>query len=218
MNLAARLEGMCKQYGVEVLISGAMYRRVEGAFLALPLDRVVAAGKSQAADIYELVAERKGAVLALKRRCAAFAEVVAAYSARDFAGALLRAAAYEAAEGPDMAAAKYVARCRVFLESPPPDGLGLYRGAHVQVGDASSGEGGAAASAVESKAEAWSCGAPSWQGSARRAIQGANIRLVFARAAPSARDVYGSSSIINRQLLRVSGQRGFTYLALSPQQ
>ena len=135
MNLAARLEGMCKQYGVEVLISGAMYRRVEGAFLAQPLDRVVAAGKSQAADIYELVAERKGAVLALKRRCAAFAEVVAAYSARDFAGALLRAAAYEAAEGPDMAAAKYVARCRVFLESPPPDGLGLCRGAHVQVGD-----------------------------------------------------------------------------------
>ena len=31
MNLAARLEGMCKQYGVEVLISGAMYRPVRRA-------------------------------------------------------------------------------------------------------------------------------------------------------------------------------------------
>jgi adenylate cyclase len=56
VNLAARLESMCKQYGVEVLISGRMRRLAGDAFLARRIDRVVAYGRRGATDIYELVA------------------------------------------------------------------------------------------------------------------------------------------------------------------
>ena len=121
MNLASRLEAMCKQYGIEVLISGHMHARVEGRFLARPLDRVVAAGKTRATDIYELVAERAGATERQARRCAEFAAVVAAYRARDFAGALRLAAGYEAEFGRDVAAGKYAERCARLLERPPPE-------------------------------------------------------------------------------------------------
>ena len=47
---------MCKQYGVEVLISGRMRRLAGDAFLARRIDRVVAYGRRGATDIYELVA------------------------------------------------------------------------------------------------------------------------------------------------------------------
>jgi adenylate cyclase len=56
VNLAARLESMCKQYGVEILISGYMRALAGEAFLARRVDRVVAYGRSSTTDIYELVA------------------------------------------------------------------------------------------------------------------------------------------------------------------
>jgi adenylate cyclase len=119
VNLAARLESMCKHYGVEILLSGHMYARVEAAFLARPIDRVVAVGKTRPTDIYELVAERATATERQRRQCQDFHEVVAAYRAREFAAALRLAAAYEAAYGGDVAASKYRERCEWLLASPP---------------------------------------------------------------------------------------------------
>ncbi len=62
MNLAARLESMCKQYGVEILISGCMRTLAGDAFLARHVDRVVAYGRSGTTDIYELVATQDTAL------------------------------------------------------------------------------------------------------------------------------------------------------------
>ena len=56
VNLAARLESMCKQYGVEILVSGRMRHLAGNNFLARRIDRVVAYGRNAATDIYELVA------------------------------------------------------------------------------------------------------------------------------------------------------------------
>jgi hypothetical protein len=47
---------MCKQYGVEILISGYMRILAGDAFLARRVDRVVAYGRRGTTDIYELVA------------------------------------------------------------------------------------------------------------------------------------------------------------------
>ena len=122
VNLASRLEGMCKHYGVEILISGEMYSRVKADFLARPVDRVVAVGKTNATDIYELVAERAGAAPPLLLRCLDFAAVVAAYRERDFSCALGLATAFEVEHGPDPVAAVYIERCKQLLVDPPlPD-------------------------------------------------------------------------------------------------
>ena len=120
VNLASRLEAMCKQYGVDILVSGETYRRVQADFLARPVDRVVAVGKSTATDIYELVSERSTATPQMQLRCDQFAAVVESYRARDFAVALGLAMAFEAKHGPDAVAAKYIDRCRQALREPPP--------------------------------------------------------------------------------------------------
>lgn len=119
VNLAARLESMCKHYGVEILVSGHMYAQVESDFLARPIDRVVALGKTRPTDVYELVAERPAATERQRRQCRYFERVVVAYSGREFAAALRLAAAYEAEFGGNVAAGKYRERCERLLTSPP---------------------------------------------------------------------------------------------------
>jgi adenylate cyclase len=119
VNLASRLEAMCKQYGVAVLISGSLYALVCHRFLVRPIDRVVAVGKQRAVDIYELVGELDSATPEDRRRCSDFEAVVEAYRARDFARALALAEAFAGAFPGDVAARKYAERCRCFMECPP---------------------------------------------------------------------------------------------------
>ena len=121
MNLASRLEAMCKQYGVAVLISGSLHALVRHRFLARPIDRVVAVGKRRAVDIFELVCELDHATPEDRRRCSDFEAVVEAYRARDFARALELAAAFAGAFPDDVATRKYAERCRCFMECPPSE-------------------------------------------------------------------------------------------------
>jgi class 3 adenylate cyclase len=57
INLASRLEGLCKHYGVGVICSEATQERLpsDAGFFCRRLDLVRVAGKSQAVHIYELV-------------------------------------------------------------------------------------------------------------------------------------------------------------------
>jgi len=58
VNLAARLEGACKQYGVTTLVSGSVYAEAAAELVFRELDRVTVRGKSEAVDVYELVGRR----------------------------------------------------------------------------------------------------------------------------------------------------------------
>ena len=55
VNLASRLEGLTKQYGVAIIISKATYDRLESHYCIRPLDLVEVKGKSQAVEIYEVL-------------------------------------------------------------------------------------------------------------------------------------------------------------------
>jgi adenylate cyclase len=57
VNLAARLEGLNKQYGTEILISEAVYARVKERFRCRYVDSVVAKGMIAQTRIYELLEE-----------------------------------------------------------------------------------------------------------------------------------------------------------------
>jgi len=52
VNLAARLEGINKLYGTEILLSGAIAERVRAEIPVCRIDRVCVKGKSQAEDVY----------------------------------------------------------------------------------------------------------------------------------------------------------------------
>jgi adenylate cyclase len=57
VNLASRLEAICKMYGVEIVISEFTYALVKDKMVARLLDCVSVKGKKQGVSIYELVAE-----------------------------------------------------------------------------------------------------------------------------------------------------------------
>jgi adenylate cyclase len=59
VNLAARLEGLNKEYGTKILVSEAVRKRVESCFRFNSIALVIAKGMTTETRVYELV----GAVL-----------------------------------------------------------------------------------------------------------------------------------------------------------
>jgi adenylate cyclase len=58
INLAARLEGLNKDYGTSILVSEALKARAEPAFVFRSVDRIMPKGFAEAFTIYELRCER----------------------------------------------------------------------------------------------------------------------------------------------------------------
>jgi adenylate cyclase len=61
VNLAARLEGLNKNYGTQVLVTAALQQRVASRFLFRRVDRIRPKGFGEAVEIYELRCERNAA-------------------------------------------------------------------------------------------------------------------------------------------------------------
>ena len=55
VNLAARLEGVNKQYGTKTLISGAVFKKVKDLYLCREVDLLTVKGKSKVITVYELL-------------------------------------------------------------------------------------------------------------------------------------------------------------------
>ena len=114
VNLASRLEGLCKYYGVQIVVSDATMRRCSGIVFR-ELDLVRVKGKREAVAMYAAVGLEADVDAAPLAR---YAQALAAYRARDFAAAL---ALFQAAPQ-DATTRIYLARCARHLEqAPPPD-------------------------------------------------------------------------------------------------
>lgn len=120
-NQASRMEGLNKVYGTEILVSGEVAQLTADRFLWRHIDRIVAAGTTEAHEIYEPLGEiedsaRHSEFLARWRACHA------AYDAGRFKEALtgFRATAdLRPADGPSRV---FIARCTAFLRDGTPPG------------------------------------------------------------------------------------------------
>ncbi|WP_338847193.1 adenylate/guanylate cyclase domain-containing protein [Massilia sp. W12] len=116
VNLAARLEGLCKKYAVGVIVSEATAQACPDICLR-ELDKVRVKGKSQAVRIYQ----------ALGLRSQTSADALAALQAYHAALQLYRAAEFDAAFAAfcaledDAVTELYRARCARFLKDPPQE-------------------------------------------------------------------------------------------------
>lgn len=123
MNLAARLEPLCKQYGVTVLVSQAIADAAREKFVFRRVDRVAVKGKAQAIDVHELLG-RGGDAIANLPQAERYERAFEAYLARDFATASEILAGAE--DDPPSAVLQH--RCRALHGAPPPEDWG---GVHV---------------------------------------------------------------------------------------
>ena len=59
INLASRLEGACKQYGLSILIGETTFHEIKDIFAARRVDLIRVVGKEKPVHIYEIVDEWK---------------------------------------------------------------------------------------------------------------------------------------------------------------
>ena len=125
VNLASRLEGQSKTYGVTVVLGEETARVAEGEFALLELDLIAVKGKAEAVAIFALLGD------AAMRATPAFAELksrhdsmLAAYRGRDWAGATALLARCRDAD-PEGAMAGFhdlmEGRIAAFVADPPPE-------------------------------------------------------------------------------------------------
>jgi len=123
VNLASRLEAICKMYGVEIVISEFTYELVKDKMIARLLDCVSVKGKKQGVYIYELVSE-KG-----EREPDYPMEFIETYESAfrlyidkqwDKATETFKQAA-QIVGGENPSCTLFVDRCAIFKANPPPE-------------------------------------------------------------------------------------------------
>jgi len=123
VNLASRLEGQSKHYGVDVVI-GPGTRAGAPEWAALELDRIRVKGKRRPVTIHALVGPPELAGDGgFERLAAAHAALLAAYRERRFEEALAALARCRVLDPAERMAGYYermARRCEHYLESPPP--------------------------------------------------------------------------------------------------
>jgi len=121
VNLAARLEGAGKAYGVTTMISESTYLITRSFIEARELDSIRVVGKEEPVRVYEIVG-RKGEVDAQKLQILdLFTEGVGKYRERHWDEALSffhQALELDPTDGPSKV---YIKRCHEFMANPPPE-------------------------------------------------------------------------------------------------
>ena len=129
VNVASRLEGQSKLYGVKIVLGAATADAIRDRYPVLELDRVRVKGKQEPETVFTLVGDedfRSSEPFA--RLAERHAAMIAAYRARQWdetraAADACRALAQELAQGLriDGLYALYAARAEAFLREPPPE-------------------------------------------------------------------------------------------------
>ena len=118
VNLAARLEGVNKQYGTWILASDDTIRETHGRILARKLDRVRVVGINEPVRIHELIDTMDSATPEQKKLVDVFHESLGLYEGMNWKEAMegFRECMSTEGKGPS---AVYYERCRAFIKHPP---------------------------------------------------------------------------------------------------
>ena len=119
VNLAARLEGLNKQYGTTIIVSERIVEAARHHFAFRLLDLVAVKGKTLAVKIYELLGENERDAVR-SEAIAAYEKAFAHYLTRDFASAIDTLKL----DDEDPPSAVLSERCRAYLKQPPPEDWG----------------------------------------------------------------------------------------------
>lgn len=123
VNLTSRLEGLCKHYGVTVLVTDAVVAEARDEFAFRRIDRVIVAGKHEAVEVHELLTV--GPLSPVRRALVdAYETALDAYYRRDFGGARAMLARFVTEDAPSRVLDE---RCAHYQSAPPPaDWNGVY--------------------------------------------------------------------------------------------
>ncbi len=121
VNLASRLEGLTKLYGVNIILSEFTKREVGDKFLTRKLDVVRVKGKEKAVAVYELLENTEDN----REMAGSFEKALEEYIRGNFETAVLLFEEISIRFG-DKASGVFVKRCRELLQNPPENWTGIY--------------------------------------------------------------------------------------------
>jgi adenylate cyclase len=122
VNLAARLESACKQYGASILLSEFTQKKLKGTYRMRDIDLVVVKGKTKPVRIYELLDfHDEESFPNLMTMLVTFREGIAAYRGRRWDEARHAFEECVALNPQDKLPAIYMNRCLQMSHTPPPD-------------------------------------------------------------------------------------------------
>jgi len=121
VNLAARLEGVNKQYRTGgILISEYTRERIGDEFLIRPLDRVRVVGIHTPLRLYEVLAAKETAAESELKAVAVWEQALDLYEQKSFKDALSKLNSLLESNPKDRVADLYAGRCKTYIENPPP--------------------------------------------------------------------------------------------------
>jgi adenylate cyclase len=122
VNLASRLESLCKQYHTSILVSENTVRRLKGTYRIREVDRVQVKGKTQSVGIYEVLdyytEETYPNLMEVVNH---FRDGLALYRRREWDRAIARFDEALRLNPNEKLCGMYVERCICFREEPPGD-------------------------------------------------------------------------------------------------
>jgi len=118
VNLASRMEGLTKMYGVPIIISEHTLNQAGTDNKTRELDKVRVKGKEQGVKVYELYDEAADGVT---EGYEIFREALRIYQLRDFERALKLFGDSKNALENDEPSTLYINRCRQYIQFPPPE-------------------------------------------------------------------------------------------------
>ena len=117
INLASRLEGACKQYGISILAGETTYKKVKGVIAAREVDFIRVVGKKTPVRVYEILEELKYLPEEKHKSIDVFKRALGSYRACKWEEAVTLFKKLK----DDKLAEAYIERCRKLEKSPPPD-------------------------------------------------------------------------------------------------
>jgi adenylate cyclase len=126
VNLAARLEASAKQYGVYIQVAEESYKACMDKFIWRDLDFVIVMGKTEPAQVFELIAEKGQMPKGYDKLLPAYHEAVKLYRNQNWGKAIEAFKASDELE--DMFPGRktnpskiYIPRCEHYRDNPPGD-------------------------------------------------------------------------------------------------
>ncbi len=119
VNLASRLEGANKETGTTILLGPQTAAYAEASMVLRPAARLQVKGKTEAVEVFELLAERVSADAATVRFAETFSSAFRAYCERDFAAAIGAFGNALVLRPHDYLSAGYLEQSRVLLAHSP---------------------------------------------------------------------------------------------------
>jgi adenylate cyclase len=123
VNLASRLESLCKQYHASILVSENTVRRLRGTYRIREVDRVQVKGKTHSVGIYEVLDYHTEETFpGLMEVVNLFRDGLALYRGRQWERAIARFNEALKLNPDEMLCRLYVERCVRFSQDPPGEG------------------------------------------------------------------------------------------------